>query len=113
MTDIDKMSANVIRFQKINAPKDKPKKTAAPEGCEENIEFQNAKAESLGRSQVSKPDTLENDVKFMMKNPELVMQANMFFDNAYDLLKSKNEERAYEKAAQMMQAYRDEFMMLK
>ena len=40
------------------------------------------------------------------------MQANMFFDNAYEMLKSKNEERAYEKSAQMMQAFRDEFMKL-
>lgn len=109
MREIDNM--NAIRFQKVEIKKDKPKKSAAPEGCEDNIEFQNVKAASLGRSQVSKPDNVENDIKFMMKNPELVMQANMFFDNAYDLLKSKNEERAYEKSAQMMQAFRDEFIM--
>lgn len=109
MREIDNM--NAIRFQKVEIKKDKPKKSAAPEGSEDNIEFQNAKAASLGRSQVSKPDNVESDIKFMMKNPELVMQANMFFDNAYDLLKSKNEERAYEKSAQLMQAFRDEFMM--
>ena len=76
-------------------------------------DYKNAKAESLGRSQVSKPDNIESDVKFMMKNPKFCMQANMFFDNAYELLKQKNEEHAYEKSAQMLSAYKNEFLMLK
>ena len=46
--------------------------------------------------------------------PEKVEQANLFFDRAYELLmKDKNEERAYEKAAQITQAFKDEFLMLK
>lgn len=107
---------NALRFQKIDIKRDKAKKSAAPEGCEEDIEytnFKNAKAESLGRSQVSKPDTLENDVKFMMKNPKFCAQANMFFDNAYEIFKQKNEEHAYEKSAQMLTAFKNEFLMIK
>lgn len=107
---------NALRFQKIDIKRDKAKKSVAPEGCEEDIEytnFQNAKAESLGRSQVSKPDTIENDVKFMMKNPKFCMQANMFFDNAYELLKQKNEEHAYEKSAQMLTSFKNEFLLMK
>ena len=48
-----------------------------------------------------------------MKNPEKVAQANIFFDSAYELLKRENEERAYEKAAQMTQAFKDEFLVLR
>ena len=107
---------NALRFQKIDIKRDKAKKSDATEGCEDDIEytnFKNAKSESLGRSQVSKPDNIESDVIFMMKNPKFCMQANMFFDNAYELLKQKNEEHAYEKSAQMLSAYKNEFLMLK
>ena len=111
------MNTNIIRFQKINTPKDKAKKSSAPEGCEDNVEFnqdfKSEQAAALGRSQVSKPDSLEQDIKFMMKNPEFVAQANMLFDNAYEMLKNKNEERAYEKASQVMEAYKSEFFALK
>ena len=62
MREVDNM--NAIRFQKVEIKKDKPKKSAAPEGSEDNIEFQNAKAASLGRSQVSKPDNIESDIGY-------------------------------------------------
>lgn len=106
---------NAIRFQKFDIKRNKPKKQAAPEGIEdvEYTDFANPKAESLGRSQVSRPDNIENDVKFMIKNPEFCMQANTFFDNAYEMLKQKNEEHAYEKSAQMLSAFKNEFLMLK
>lgn len=113
MTDIDKL--NAIRFQKIDIKKDKIKKQP---GTEDNgvefVDFSNPQAESLGRSQVTLPDNIDGDIKFMMKMPEKVEQANLFFDRAYELLmKDKNEERAYEKAAQITQAFKDEFLMLK
>ncbi|MBR1681527.1 hypothetical protein IJ707_07045 [bacterium] len=112
MSEFDNI--NALRFQKIDIKRDKAKKQPAPEGSDiEYTDFANPKAESLGRSQVSKPDNVENDVKFMMKNPEFCAQANMFFDNAYEILKQKNEEHAYEKSAQMLSAFKDEFLMLK
>ena len=113
MSEFDNI--NALRFQKIDIKRDKAKKQAAPEGMEdvEYTDFSNPKAESLGRSQVSKPDNVENDVKFMMKNPEFCAKANMFFDNAYEIFKQNNEEHAYEKSAQMLSACKDEFLMLK
>ncbi|MBR1943511.1 hypothetical protein IJ843_07235 [bacterium] len=113
MSEFDNI--NALRFQKIDIKRDKAKKQAAPEGMEdvEYTDFSNPKAESLGRSQVSKPDNVENDVKFMMKNPEFCAKANMFFDNAYEIFKQNNEEHAYEKSAQMLSAFKDEFLMLK
>ena len=106
---------NALRFQKIDIKRDKAKKQAAPEGMEdvEYTDFSNPKAESLGRSQVAKPDNIENDVKFMIKNPEFCAQANTFFDNAYEILKKQNEEHAYEKSAQMMNVFKEEFATLK
>ncbi|MBQ3310874.1 hypothetical protein IJG72_02220 [bacterium] len=113
MTDINN-DLNAIRFQKINIKKDVAKKSAAPEGCEDNIEFNNdfksEQAAALGRSQVSKPDSLENDVKFFLKHEKFCKQSNIFFDNAYEMLKRKNEEHAYERSAQMMEAFKNEFL---
>ena len=108
-------NSNAIRFQKIDIKREKSKKSPAPEGSNdiEYTDFSNPKAESLGRSQVTTPDNIEGDVKFMMKNPDKVAQANIFFDSAYELLKRENEERAYEKAAQMTQAFKDEFLVLR
>ena len=113
MTDIDKL--NAVRFQKIDIKRDKIKKQpGADENGVEFVDFANPQAESLGRSQVNLPDNIDGDIKFMMKMPEKVEQANLFFDRAYELLMTdKNEERAYEKAAQITQAFKDEFLMLK
>ncbi len=116
MTNFDN-NINALRFQKVNIKKDSPKKSAAPEGCEDNIEFNSdfkaQQAAALGRSQVSKPDNIENDIKFFMKNEKFCTQANMFFDNAFEFMKKQNEEHAYERSAQMMDAFRNEFMGVK
>ncbi len=56
----------------------------------------------IGRSLISKSDSVDNDVKFMMKNPDLCANANKFFDIA-------EEQSNYENAAKLMDGFVKEF----
>lgn len=74
-------------------------------------DLKNMASESLGRSQVpAKIDNLESNILYMMKHPDEVKQANAYFDNMYETLKSKNVEDAYEKATQYEDAFKEEFL---
>lgn len=70
----------------------------------------NMPAESLGRSQVAAADTIENDIKMMLENPEAVEKANKFYDMAERVLAEKGDEFAAEKATLLTDAYRKEFL---
>jgi len=63
-----------------------------------------------GRSLVGGVDTIENDVKTMMENPEAIEKANKFFDLAEGQYKDKGVENPYEKAAALTDAYKKEFL---
>ncbi len=104
---------NINNAQSIHAQRiaDLSKKEKPEIGTFEIKELKNTASEALGRSQVSaKVDNLENNIIYMMKNPEAVKQANAFFDNIYENLKSKNVEDAYEKATQYENAFAEEFL---
>lgn len=55
-----------------------------------------------GRSLVSKTDSIDNDIKFMMKNPAFCAKANEFFDVA-------EQQSSYENAAKLMDGFVKEF----
>jgi len=55
-----------------------------------------------GRSLVSKTDSIDNDIKFMMKNPAFCAKANEFFDVA-------EQQSGYENAAKLMDGFVKEF----
>ncbi len=55
-----------------------------------------------GRSLISKTDSVDNDIKFMMKNPAFCAKANAFFDIA-------EEQTNYENAAKLMDGFVREF----
>lgn len=54
-----------------------------------------------GKSQVGKVDNIQNDIKILGQNPQLVALSDKFFDKAYEQLCAKNEPDAYEKACLM------------
>lgn len=77
----------------------------------EITDFKNPATEALGRSQVASGlDNLENNILYMIKNPDAVKQANAFFDNAYETLKASGNTEAYEKSTQYMDAFKTEFL---
>lgn len=62
-------------------------------------------AATLGRSQISS-DSTENDMMFLLKNPQEVAQLNMIFDKY-------QKEHSYEEATQLIDAYKHEFLTKK
>lgn len=104
---------NVNNAQSIHAQRmaDLSKKEKPEIGTFEIKDLKNTASEALGRSQVSaKVDNLENNILYMMKHPDAVKQANAFFDNMYETLKSQNVEDAYEKSTQYAGAFKEEFL---
>jgi len=104
---------NVNNAQNIHAQRisDLSKKEKPQIGTFEIKDLKNTASEALGRSQVSAQiDNLENNVLYMMKHPDEVKQANAFFDNMYETLKSQNVEDAYEKSTQYTDVFKEEFL---
>ena len=108
---------NNIEVAKIQPkPEIKPEKSEKTEevaiksSTEEAVvkDFSNPKAESLGRSQVEKPDALAKDVAFGMNHPDTIASADKFFDIAYAQLLAKKDPHAYEKASEYATAYANE-----
>ena len=67
----------------------------------------------IGRSQVKMSGVnkaLEADMKTMIDNPKAVEKAVNFFDAAYTQLQQKGAEEAYEKAAVLTNAFKEEFL---
>ena len=55
-----------------------------------------------GRSLVYKGDSIDNDIKFLLKNPSFCAKANEFFDIA-------EKQSGYENAAKLMDGFVKEF----
>lgn len=85
MREIDNNVANVNfkNIQQIPAVDDNSSKnepTAVPTEQKEIKDLKNMPAAELGKSQVAS-DSLETDLKFMEKHPELVKELNQAIDN--------------------------------
>lgn len=71
--------------------------------------FDNPKAEILGRSHVSSPDAIQNDISFAMKHPDAIESADKFFDHTYNQLVNEKHPDPYGRASELTAAYVDEF----
>src|SRR5574344_1659928 len=74
-------------------------------------DFSNEPAEALGRSQVQNVNPVDKDVAFGVKNAKKIESANNIFEIAYKqaMTEGMTEEQAYQKAANIMDAYVKEF----
>ena len=63
-----------------------------------------------GRSLAGGADTIDNDVKNMMENPEAIEKANEFFDAAEAKYIKDGIENPYENAAALTEAFKKEFL---
>ena len=72
-------------------------------GSEETVvkDFSNPKAETFGRSQVSKSDNLESDIAFGIAHHQAITNADKFFDTAFKKLLDDGDPNAYGKASTM------------
>lgn len=63
-----------------------------------------------GKINTNHMDNLETDMKVFLDNPKAVQKAVDFFDIAYKQLEAKGEEDAYQKAAILTNAFKDDFL---
>ena len=62
-------------------------------------DFSNPKAEALGRSMVKNPDNINNDLKAIMKNPQIAENSDELFETAYKAAFDSGVENPYEEAS--------------
>lgn len=116
MREINNSTGNLnpTNFQKVESkmdinPSQEPVQETEPKAVvTENLA--NSPEAIIGRSQVNKADSLENDMKFMLNNPEAVEKAVKFCGLAEKMLKDKGVEDSYEQAAVLANAFKDEFL---
>jgi len=84
MREIDNNSINSLNFKGIQKPvQEEPVNEAVQASAQESKEINDLSAmpaATLGKSQVQ-PDSIESDMKFLEKNPELAMAINEAIDN--------------------------------
>jgi len=114
-------NGNSINFPKVETKADKQIQPE-PAQIEESVTPQQVTNDLslspeavIGRSQVqisgaNKTDNLEADMKSMLDNPKSVQKAVDFFDIAYNHLKENGSEDAYEKAAVLTNAFKEDFL---
>lgn len=111
MREIGKnMDPNMVQRPEVKtASTEKTDEVKTPAAQEKEIKDFSNPTEILGRSQVSQADNVKNDANFALNNPEIVENADKYFDMAYNQLLKSSEPDAYEKACAMTKAYVDEF----
>lgn len=107
---------NNLEFGKVQKPEvktpqqDNVPTVAAPVEDEKVIkDLSNPQAEVSGRVQVSKTDTVQNDVSFGMANPKAIKSSDKLFEIAYNKLLKQGHPNAYEEACSIATQYTKEF----
>lgn len=116
MREINNNTGNInpANFQKVDSKnegaqlKEQVQENETPSQITEDLS-QSPEA-IIGRSQVHKADSLENDMKFMLNNQEAVEKAVKFCGLAEEILKEKGVENPYEQAALLTNVFKDEFL---
>lgn len=116
MREINNTTGNLhsTNFQKVDSKKDIAQ---VSENQPENVEqakvtenLSNSPEAIIGRSQVNKSDSLENDMKVMLNNPEIVEKTLNFCGLAEQVLRNQGVDAPYEKASELANAFKDEFL---
>lgn len=117
MREINNTTGNInpANFQKIDSKKDtaqvseNPEQNTEPAKVAEN-NLSNSPEAIIGRSQVNKADSLENDMKILLNNPDVVEKTLNFCGLAEQMLRDKGVDAPYEKASELAQVFKDEFL---
>lgn len=100
MGEIDgpKIGVNNINFSGIQ--KQTPAQEEAAEQKAQITDFSDPKAEALGRSMLVKDnDSLNNDLKALMENPQIAENSDKMFEAAYAAAQQAGLSNPYEEAA--------------
>ena len=113
-------NSNNVNFPKVEnrmeiprVPDSEQQETSAPSPQTKDLSLQPQAV--IGRSMVSMTgatgtDNLGEDMKIMLEKPEATQKAMHFFDVAYERLKAQGEEEPYEKAAELTNAVKKDFV---
>ena len=65
----------------------------------------------LGKSQIAKPDNIQSDIDFCLKqSPEFLSKCDKFFEQSLAVLSASGDEFAYEKACVFTKDFANEFV---
>jgi len=68
------------------------------------------KSSEVKSQQVSKPDNIQSDIDFCLKqSPEFLQKCDTFFESALDKFTKSGEDFAYEKACVLAKEFANEF----
>jgi len=91
-------NVNLNRVQKNNPEQGQSKEEA--EDKRQITDFSDPKAEALGRSMLVKEnDSLNNDLKTLLENPQIADNSDKLFEAAYAAALASGVENPYEEAA--------------
>lgn len=116
MREVNNSTGNInsTNFPKIDSKKEIPQVSETPTENSEPVKVTDNLANSpeaiIGRSQVNKADSLENDMKILLNNPDVVEKTLNFCGLAEQILREKGDDAPYEKASELAQAFKDEFL---
>lgn len=111
MNEINKNVSHILSNISINTNKNKEnnvQQTQADAVADYNIIPDTG---ILGKSQVAKPDSIQADIDFCIKqSPEFLEKCDSFFDYSFDALSQSGEDFAYEKACVLVKEFANEFV---
>ncbi len=116
MREINNSTGNMnpANFQKVESKTDA---AHTPEKVQETNSHPNVTEDLsqspeaiIGRSQVHKADSIENDIKTMLNNPQMVEKTLNFQGLAEKMLRDKGVEAPYEQSTVLANEFRNEFL---
>jgi len=94
-----KISVNQVNFNSTQKQIPETPQTVAEEEPKFK-DFSDPKAEALGRSMLVKdPDNVNNDLKALVKNPQIAENSDELFETSYQAALDSGIENPYEEAA--------------
>ena len=95
-----KFSVNSVNFNSVQKQSLDSQAESVEKEAPQFKDFSNPKAEALGRSMLVKDaDNINQDLKALIKNPQIAENSDKMFETAYNAAKSANIENPYEEAA--------------
>lgn len=109
MTEINNNFSHIV--SNISANTNNKKAEVQPQQTEyQNTMELSSEMGVLGKSQVARPDNIQSDIDFCMKqSPEFLNKCDMFFEQSFNMLSESGDEFAYENACVFSKEFANEF----
>ena len=108
MNEINNNIPRIIQNISSNSNKTQPQPI-----IEQEVQTREVVADTgvLGKSQVAKPDNIQSDIDFCLKqSPEFLAKCDTFFEQSFNQILASGDEFAYEKACVLTKEFANEFV---